>query len=189
MNKREMLNLRFEGRPYQFIANKAGISRQRVQQILSPPKAIRDFVIGKFNGLCTECGIYVGKGGHVHHKNSNVDEDYNDIENLVLLCVGCHRRSHRDEEKIQGEVQGKVFRKLVKRILNTETESTRLAKEAKTRENAYGQKKSLRNENVHQYHLKHPKMTHEAIGHVFKVCRVRITQILNHPSVKESVNA
>ena len=93
MNKKEMLHLKLEGRTYQYIANRAGVSRQRIQQILSPPKLVRDIVVSKYNGYCSKCGLFVGKSGHVHH-NSDNDEDYDDIENLELLCLSCHRRAH-----------------------------------------------------------------------------------------------
>lgn len=85
--------MRLAGFTYAQIAKKVGISRQRVQQLLSPPKAIRDYVVRKYNGLCQDCGLIVGKSGHVHHQNGN-SEDYNDIENLILLCISCHRKRH-----------------------------------------------------------------------------------------------
>ena len=94
MDKKQMLTLRLEGRTYEYIANKAGVTRQRVQQLLSPPKAIRDFVVAKYNGYCGTCGLYVGDSGHVHHNPSNGEENYNDIENLELLCISCHRSKH-----------------------------------------------------------------------------------------------
>ena len=89
-----MLRLRLEGRTYEYIANKAGVSRQRVQQIISPPKEVRKYVVDKYNGRCTECGLYVGYSGHVHHEGANGEEDYNDIENLQLLCISCHGHKH-----------------------------------------------------------------------------------------------
>lgn len=95
--KKEMLNRRLEGRAYQEIADEFNISRQRVQQILSPPKAIRDFVIKQAEGKCEACGLLVGRSGHIHHENGG-DEDYNDIANLHLLCPSCHRNRHRDAE-------------------------------------------------------------------------------------------
>jgi len=93
MNKKEMLDLRLQGQTYEAIATQAGISRQRVQQLLSPPRAVRDYVVKKHDGRCKECGLIVGKSGHVHHVGSN-GENYNDIDNLQLLCISCHRRKH-----------------------------------------------------------------------------------------------
>jgi len=96
MQQQKMLTLRLQGHTYNHIANLAGISRQRVQQLLSPPKAIRDFVVNKYAGRCDNCSLYIGRRGHVHHK-ANDGELYNDIENLQLLCLSCHRKAHKND--------------------------------------------------------------------------------------------
>ena len=88
-----MLKLRLDGLTYRDIANRAGISRQRVQQLLSPPPKIRQFVLDKYDDRCNRCGVYVGYSGHVHHNGDN-PETYNDINNLELLCLSCHRKAH-----------------------------------------------------------------------------------------------
>lgn len=93
-----MLAMRLDGFTYQQIADKFNVSRQRIQQILSPPKAIRNYVVEKFKGRCADCGINVGKSGHIHHENSDF-EDYNDINNLELLCISCHGKRHRETQK------------------------------------------------------------------------------------------
>jgi len=96
IDKKEMLRLRLQGRTYKYIAEKAGVTRQCVQHSLVPPKEVRDFIVGKYDGYCASCGLYVGKSGHVHHEPANNGEDYNDRDNLVLLCVSCHREKHKD---------------------------------------------------------------------------------------------
>jgi len=93
MEKQELLELRLDGMTYKQIGIRAGVSRQRIQQLLCPPKNIREFVINKFGGRCNRCNIFVGESGHIHH-NGNNSETYNDVENLELLCIGCHRRAH-----------------------------------------------------------------------------------------------
>jgi len=87
--------MRLDGKTYKEIAAEAGVSRQRIQKMLSPPPSIRCFVVKKFGGKCNRCGIFVGQSGHVHHNGDN-PETYNDIENLELLCIGCHRTAHTD---------------------------------------------------------------------------------------------
>ena len=111
MDKKEILELRLEGRTYQYIADKAGVSRQRIQQIISPPKEIRDFVVNKYSGYCAGCGLYVGIGGHVHHENSDSEENYNDIENLRLLCISCHRKKHSKPPQFQCWYCGQAIKK------------------------------------------------------------------------------
>jgi endogenous inhibitor of DNA gyrase (YacG/DUF329 family) len=98
MDRKDMFQMRLNGHSYQQIGEKAGVSRQRIQQILSPPSGVRELIVGKYHGLCQDCGIYVGNSGHIHHIGNN-GENYNDIENLELLCVSCHRRKHKDPSK------------------------------------------------------------------------------------------
>jgi len=95
-----MFQLRLDGHTYAFIAKKADVSRQRVQQLLSPPIAIRDYIVNKNKGLCQVCGIYVGSSGDVHHIGCDKVEQYNDIENLQLLCRSCHRKQHEEKVKL-----------------------------------------------------------------------------------------
>ena len=88
-----ILEDRFAGLTYGQIAGKLGISRQRVQQLISPPSYIRQLIVDRARGKCQICGLQVNGSGHVHHK-SCIGEDYNDTENLQLLCVSCHRKQH-----------------------------------------------------------------------------------------------
>ena len=106
-----MLKLRLQGYSYQYIADKAGRSRQRIQQVLSPPAYIRKYVVEKYNGFCAICGLYVGFQGHVHHKGANGEDDYNDRENLQLLCISCHRKEHKQPPQFQCRNCGKPIRK------------------------------------------------------------------------------
>jgi len=39
--------------------------------------------------------------------------------------------------------------------------------------------KKGRNENLRQYHKRYPGMTHRNLARIFKISRVRVTQILN----------
>ncbi len=89
-----MIELRVDGFTYADIAKRAGVSRQRVQQLIAPPPGIRAIIIAKYNNRCFKCGVYVGASGHVHHEGSTNGDDYNDIENLLLLCPSCHRKAH-----------------------------------------------------------------------------------------------
>lgn len=87
------MELRLAGLTYAQIGLKIGLSRQRVQQIISPPPYIRRIVVNRAEGRCETCGIKVNGSGHVHHK-SCAGEDYNDVDNLQLLCVSCHMKAH-----------------------------------------------------------------------------------------------
>lgn len=89
----EMQSMKLAGHTYAQIAVKYGITRQRVQQLIAPPKAIRDHVIAKYGGRCAACGILIEHRGDIHHAGSDVDT-YNDIESLRLLCIPCHMKIH-----------------------------------------------------------------------------------------------
>ena len=94
----EMLMMRLDGATYAAIAQAAGISRQRVQQILRPPPGIRKQVVDRYAGRCVDCGIHVGHTGHIHHKDLSIElGQWNDQENLELLCITCHLFRHRPE--------------------------------------------------------------------------------------------
>ena len=105
MDKKKLLQLRLEGMTYQAIATEVGVSRQRIQQLLSPPTSIREFVVNKFSGRCNRCGIIVGLSGHVHHKGDLNEESYSDINSLELLCLGCHRKTHKSTPKQSKKVK------------------------------------------------------------------------------------
>lgn len=99
MDKQKLLLKRLRGSSYTEIAKEVGLSRQRIQQILSPPKEIRAYVLAKYKLKCANCETLVGKSGHVHHKELN-GENYHDIDNLELLCISCHQRVHNIESEI-----------------------------------------------------------------------------------------
>ena len=99
MDKKQVLKLRLDGMTYQQIGSMFSVSRQRIQQILSPPPEIKQVIQDRFEGKCAICGILVGGKGHLHHRNNNGMEHYQDVDNLQLLCISCHRREHKKPPK------------------------------------------------------------------------------------------
>jgi len=93
MERSEMIALRLDGRTYEAIGKMAGVTRQRIQHILSPPVSIRNYVVKKYKERCNRCGIWVGNSGHIHHQG-DIEDNYDDIPNLELLCISCHRIEH-----------------------------------------------------------------------------------------------
>lgn len=96
MDKEALLARRLSGASFSQIGAEFGVSRQRVSQILSPPAPIRRQVVERAGGKCEDCGIAVGRSGHVHHGLPEaLDGDwYNAPERLQLLCPSCHRAKH-----------------------------------------------------------------------------------------------
>lgn len=90
------LTLRLAGKSYAEIAFGTGVSRQRVQQILSPYPEVKDIVIARTGGRCEACSVPAGATGHIHHRTAKgaLPEFYNVAENLTLLCNRCHRIAH-----------------------------------------------------------------------------------------------
>ena len=88
-----MIALKAEGYTYAEIGSVLGISRQRVQQIVAPSKAMRRRIIAKYWGRCAECNCRVGGSGDLHH-DVNDETVWNHEENLWLLCRSCHKHCH-----------------------------------------------------------------------------------------------
>ena len=108
------LQLRLQGFTYQAIGSHLGVSRQRIQQLLSPPKPIRDLVIRRAKEKCERCGVRCRGYGNVHHKNveQELEEQFNDLDNLQWLCLPCHKFVHahstvpstKDEDRTKSSV-------------------------------------------------------------------------------------
>jgi hypothetical protein len=86
------VEMKLKGMTYAEIGKALGVSRQRAQQMVRPPKAIYDAVQDRAKGRCEHCGIELQRG-HVHHKEGD-DVGYNDLRNLEYLCISCHRAVH-----------------------------------------------------------------------------------------------
>ena len=91
------LQLRFEGRTYEEIGKVLRVSRQRVQQILSPSNELRALVLLRAKCRCEDCGISgTTTRLHIHHRKATglAVDTYNELENLCSLCMSCHRKAH-----------------------------------------------------------------------------------------------
>lgn len=91
-----MQRMLLDGLTYMEIARRFGVSRQRVQQIVSPPKYIVQVVSRRAKGRCENCGIIIRTGGQLHHVNNddaNLD-NVDDVGNIEYLCLSCHRMRH-----------------------------------------------------------------------------------------------
>ena len=82
LSKAELQAMRIEGDSYATIAQAADISRQRVQQLIAPPKHVRDLIVKRFNSNCNNCGLNVHDSGHLHHPED--ESNYTDTEGHVL---------------------------------------------------------------------------------------------------------
>ena len=91
-----MLEMRLTGLSYAEIGRQCGVSRQRVQQILAPPKELQQRLKVKYGDECCRCGVRLYGAGHVHHKAvaDMTPDSYQDETNLLLVCVSCHTIMH-----------------------------------------------------------------------------------------------
>ena len=71
-------------------------------------KKVGESVLKKYKSKCTECGSI--KDLCVHHveRMSPDDQDYNNDDNLILLCRSCHMSYHRKAGHIVAGWNGHV---------------------------------------------------------------------------------
>ena len=91
-----MQEMLLDGMTYGQIGKHYGVTRQRVQQLLSPPYYIRQQVEKRSNGRCEDCGIIVQSRGQLHHRLGDLTElnSLDDLQGVRYLCASCHRRHH-----------------------------------------------------------------------------------------------
>jgi hypothetical protein len=94
--RQAIIRMRLDGMTYKAAAEALGISRQRAEQLASPPRDILNSLIARAQSRCESCGILVGRSGHAHHKGQE-EEDYGDVNQLAYLCISCHHRAHGGE--------------------------------------------------------------------------------------------
>lgn len=89
--------LRLNGNTYQDIGRLLGVSRQRIQQLLKPPRAVAEEIKKRAHGRCEQCGL-PGLSHHLHHRlaTKRQEDTFNDLDNLQYLCPSCHRQAHWD---------------------------------------------------------------------------------------------
>lgn len=80
--------MKAKGLSYADIAQRFGLSRQRIQQIFSPKSKTMFAIADRAKALCEECGVF-DQFGHYHHKVYEFDI-LNSVENILYLCNSCH---------------------------------------------------------------------------------------------------
>ena len=60
-------------------------------------KEAGDYVLAKYQYQCTQCGNTTNLCVHHIVKMLPEEANYNDIENLTVLCRSCHMSHHRKE--------------------------------------------------------------------------------------------
>jgi hypothetical protein len=77
------------------IAEKYGVSRQRIQQIVSAPAPIRAYVYENDHRICRGCGAnLILRDMQVHEMGSTIVDDYKNIPMLTCMCRDCHVTEH-----------------------------------------------------------------------------------------------
>jgi len=78
-----------KGLSYSDIAKKYNVSRQYIQECVSPSNKLRREIYEMYDYKCNSCGALVGESGHIHHIKYKYNI-LNNIKNLQLLCRVCH---------------------------------------------------------------------------------------------------
>ena len=90
--RKRALGMWLKGMTFTAIGYEMGVSRQWVQEMLVPPKNLRQFIYNEAGGKCQDCGIHLGRNGHYHSTDNGPIDDF--TKPLKLLCLACHRPEH-----------------------------------------------------------------------------------------------
>lgn len=89
-----VLELKRSGMTYKQISIKFGVTPQYVQLSLVPRGIVRRQLFIKYNYCCADCGKNLKTTRfNIHH--ISYDNNYNELDNLALLCTPCHMKRHR----------------------------------------------------------------------------------------------
>lgn len=90
--------LKKAGLTYAQIGKDLGVTRQRAQQLVRPSPMVYAVVLKRADGMCQSCFKLLAGCGHVHHRSPDV-EIYNSLDNLLLVCLSCHRALHPEKKE------------------------------------------------------------------------------------------
>ena len=102
-NKSDIIKLKIQGLTYQKIGDIFGVSRQRIEQIVSGRKSIyhkyikilkRDNYTCQWKNICDDKLL---KNLNIHH--IDLDPGNNDENNLITICKYCHIAYHKSLNK------------------------------------------------------------------------------------------
>jgi hypothetical protein len=68
----------------------------KVEELREIPQMIKDEVYKKYEGKCNDCGA--NEHLHIHHKKHFSKGGLHTLDNLELLCVGCHAVVHKGDK-------------------------------------------------------------------------------------------
>ncbi len=81
------------------VARELGVSIGRIQQVVNPSSQVRRYIRKKANGKCQNCGLAISYLGQIHDPQGRCAEldGYDEVGDLILLCVYCHRLAHTSD--------------------------------------------------------------------------------------------
>lgn len=82
-------------RRYQVYCNKRCHTKMRTWKV--PLASYREYVLERDNFTCTKCskrGV-ISSDLHVHHPNPLYKGGEHSIDNMITLCVPCHKKEHK----------------------------------------------------------------------------------------------
>lgn len=91
--RQRALGMWLTGMTFTDIAKEMGVSRQWVQEMLTPPPALRKATYARAQGKCQVCGMHLGRNAHYHSEPTGPIEDFS--KPLVMLCCACHRQARQ----------------------------------------------------------------------------------------------
>lgn len=83
------------GATYREVGSAFGISHQRVQQIVAPPREVRELLAARAAGRCERCDQEKRLEAH-HIRRGATVEGWDTKERFLSLCRSCHSKEHRE---------------------------------------------------------------------------------------------
>lgn len=92
---KEIVEMKASGMTYAAIAEKLGVSRQRIQQYFMPTIDTMHAISERTNAHCEVCGQF-DQFGHYHHLKYDY-EIINEPSNIQYLCTSCHSKERGEK--------------------------------------------------------------------------------------------
>ena len=95
--RRRAITLYLSGFSYHQVADELHLSASHMRHVIGPDLDTRRVVWYRASGRCETCQVPTANG-HLHHQHREQisPAEFNTPQNLLYLCLACHRKAHRN---------------------------------------------------------------------------------------------